>query len=368
MRKKLLSLLVLLMTAVSGAWAESWPSGDCTVTLSGGVMTVSGTGAMGDDQPWSSYKSEITSVVIEDGVTSIGSYAFTGCGNLASVSIPASMTSIGPYAFSLSGTAATALTVTFAEGTSSMTIGEGAFGFANLTSITIPNSVTSIGKYAFNYCSKLETITLNSNPFIDEDAFTGIKAGATVTMNLTANSADGAYWTTFYNMNYSFQADVNTQVFKVELNDTKLTLHEVEDRIVNGGLPVVLKKSTDGNIVMTQTTEATSNTQPNSLSGVSDPAGLPADGNTYVLDNGSEGLGFYKLADGKTLGVGNAFLFYSGGAGAREFFGFGEATDIGNIDHSPFTIDHSVYDLQGRRVANPTKGIYVVNGKKVIIK
>jgi hypothetical protein len=169
-------------------------------------------------------------------------------------------------------------------------------------------------------------------------------------------------------MNYSFQADVNTQVFKVELNDTKLTLHEVEDRIVNGGLPVVLKKSSDGNIVMTQTTEATSNTQPNSLSGVSDPAGLPADGNTYVLDNGSEGLGFYKLADGKTLGVGNAFLFYSGGAGAREFFGFGEATDIGNIDHSPFTIDHSVYDLQGRRVANPTKGIYVVNGKKVIIK
>ena len=70
------------MTAVSGAWAESWPSGDCTVTLSGGVMTVSGTGAMGDDQPWSSYKSEITSVVIENGVTSIGNYAFTGCGNL----------------------------------------------------------------------------------------------------------------------------------------------------------------------------------------------------------------------------------------------------------------------------------------------
>ena len=368
MRKKLLSLLVLLMTAVSGAWAESWPSGDCTVTLSGGVMTVSGTGAMGDDQPWSSYKSEITSVVIEDGVTSIGNYAFTGCGNLASVSIPASMTSIGPYAFSLSGTAATALTVTFAEGTSSMTIGEGAFGFANLTSITIPNSVTSIGKYAFNYCSKLETITLNSNPFIDEDAFTGIKAGATVTMNLTANSADGAYWTTFYNMNYSFQADVNTQVFKVELNDTKLTLHEVEDRIVNGGLPVVLKKSTDGNIVMTQTTEATSNTQPNSLSGVSDPAGLPADGNTYVLDNGSEGLGFYKLADGKKLGVGNAFLFYSGGAGAREFFGFGEATGIEAIDNGQLTIDNEVYDLQGRRVANPTKGIYVVNGKKVITK
>ena len=50
MRRKLLSLLVLLMTAATGAWAQGpWNSGDCTVTLSGGVLTVSktsGTGAM----------------------------------------------------------------------------------------------------------------------------------------------------------------------------------------------------------------------------------------------------------------------------------------------------------------------------------
>ena len=45
-----------------------------------------------------------------------------------------------------------------------------------------------------------------------------------------------------------------------------------------------------------------------------------------------------------------------------------EATGINTIDHSSLTIDSSVFDLQGRHVAQPTKGLYIVNGKKVVIK
>ena len=47
----------------------------------------------------------------------------------------------------------------------------------------------------------------------------------------------------------------------------------------------------------------------------------------------------------------------------REFnMNFGDETT--NIEHS----DNSVYDLQGRKVAQPTKGLYIVNGKKVVVK
>ena len=88
-------------------------------------------------------------------------------------------------------------------------------------------------------------------------------------------------------------------------------------------------------------------------------------GNAYVLGNGSNGVGFYRLASGGTIGANKAYLTYSGDF-ARQFFLFDEATGIESIDHSPLTIDHSVYDLQGRRVAQPTKGMYIVNGKKVI--
>ena len=88
----------------------------------------------------------------------------------------------------------------------------------------------------------------------------------------------------------------------------------------------------------------------------------------YVLNNGSKGVGFYKLTSGKTLGVGKAYLTYSG-VTAPSFFGFGETTSIESIAKSQQpTANGPYYDLQGRRVAQPTKGLYIVNGKKVVIK
>lgn len=99
---RLLFLLALLMTAVTGAWAQPWTSGACTVTFSDGVMTVSGTGAMANyadsyELPWDG--ADIKTIVIESGVTSIGVEAFSSCSKLESVSIPASVTSIGEEAF-----------------------------------------------------------------------------------------------------------------------------------------------------------------------------------------------------------------------------------------------------------------------------
>ena len=355
-------------------------SGDCgtgvTYSLTNdGVLTISGTGAMADYDPvfsalyapWFSNKAAIRSVVIESGVTSIGKFAFYECSNLASVSIPASVTSIGEAAL-YQCVALTSVNIP-ANVTS---IGYAAFSGcnnSNFTSITIPAGVTSIGSYAFADCSNLETITLNSNPFIDDHAFDNIKDGATVTMNLPANLADGAKWTTFYNENYRFKADANTQIFKVELSGTTLTMHEVTAKIVYGGTPVVLKTTGDGNPVMTLTTDAVEDTQPNTLSGWAGPGNLAADGNMYVLNyTTTNGVGFYKLKDGKSLGVGKAFLYYNGsGSGAREFFGFGDASGIESVRVNE-NENGEVYDLQGRRVSQPTKGLYIVNGKKVVIK
>ena len=76
---------------------------DLTWSISGSTLTISGTGDMADykscEAPWFSYISEITSVVIGDKVTSIGNYAFYGCGNMTSVLIPSSVTKIGKSAF-----------------------------------------------------------------------------------------------------------------------------------------------------------------------------------------------------------------------------------------------------------------------------
>ena len=166
------------------------------------ILTISGTGDMGDmdsNPLWENYKSDITTVVIGDGVTSIGDYAFYDCTSLTTVSIPASVTSIGDYAFydctrlttvsipaSVTSVGSDAFgntpwlegqpdgvvyvgkvaykwmgdaaIATIADGT--VSISPEAFEGALITSVSIPASVTSIGDFAFNSCQDLTSVII----------------------------------------------------------------------------------------------------------------------------------------------------------------------------------------------------------------
>ena len=354
----------------SGNCGTTGHESDVTWTLtSDDVMTISGTGAMADyasaaNQPWSGKHSDIKIIMVTEGVTHIGNYAFSHCEAATSIFLPTTLTSIGERGIEVCNNLTS---VTIPENVK--TIVQYAFqSCENLTSVSLPTTLTSIGQRAFASCSSLTSVTLNSNPVIGSYA---IPSSATVTMNLTANAAGGAYWMTFYNQNYNFEADANTQVFKAALTDTELELTKLTtDQTVTKNYAVILK-STASPIVMTLTSTASGNdfTTGNSLQGVKAAAGLTAadPSTTYVLNNGTKGVGFYRLAAGKTLGVGKAYLTYDG-ALAPEFLGFDETTGIKAIDNGQLTIDNEVYDLQGRRVTQPTKGLYIVNGKKVIIK
>ena len=123
-----------------------------------GVLTISGTGAMANwenDSPWHENQ-DIKSVMIEDGVTSIGHNAFFRCSGLANITFPNSVKSIGVNAFyGCSG-------LTSIKIPNSVTSIETwmFYGCSGLTSIKIPNSVTSIGSFAFYECSGLTSITI----------------------------------------------------------------------------------------------------------------------------------------------------------------------------------------------------------------
>ncbi len=108
--------------------------------------------------------------VIPSTVTSIGSYAFSGCTSLTSITIPESVTSIGSFAFH-NCTGLTSITIP----DSVTSIGNSAFfGCTGLTSITIPESVTSIGSFAFHNCTGLTSITIpDSVTSIGSSAFSG---------------------------------------------------------------------------------------------------------------------------------------------------------------------------------------------------
>ena len=189
LKKRLLSILlaaVMVLSAVplglglvdTAYAAETANSGTCgdnvTWRLSDdGVLTISGTGDMADFEwdgtPWYSVSSQVKSVVIKDGVTSIGDCAFGGCISLTSVSIPDGVISIGFAAFE---------------------------SCSLLTGVTIPNSVTGIGDYAFGYCSSLISVTIpGSVTSIGEAAFAGGSTSVNVSReNKNYCSVDGGLY------------------------------------------------------------------------------------------------------------------------------------------------------------------------------
>ena len=162
-------------------------------------------------------------------------------------------------------------------------------------------------------------------------------------------------------------------MFKVSLEGSKVTMIPIEDRIVNRYQGVVLKSETDNIITMTKTDDNSSYSYAgNSLYGTAYKITNP--GNAYVLNyRKSGGVAFYKLSDNGTIAANKAYLKANSDASAHEFFTFDfDATATGvdsiNTQDSEENADVKIYDLQGRRVANPGKGIYIVNGKKVLMK
>ena len=144
------------------------------------TLTIFGTGEMYDyndnnyKAPWRSLNSKPTSLVLEDGITHIGNYAFYNCsGFTGSLTIPNSVTTIGNSAFYNCSGFDGSLTI----GNSVTTIGNYAFGNCSgfKGSLTIPNSVTNIGISAFQYCSGFTgSLTIpNSVTAIGEGAFSG---------------------------------------------------------------------------------------------------------------------------------------------------------------------------------------------------
>ena len=190
----------------------------------------------------------------------------------------------------------------------------------------------------------------------------GYASNPTVTAN---EGATGEYWATYYNGTTSFTADENTTVFQAALSGSSLTLKEVPNREIPATKAVILKSSSSSITLTPATTTAT--LEGNQLVGTATAITNP--GNAYVLNKGTNGVGFYKLSSGGTIGANKAYLTYSGPSTlARSFFGFDETTGIEMPTAEVIDADAVVYDLQGRRVAQPTKGLYIVNGKKVIIK
>lgn len=335
-----------------------------------------------------------TAYDIPDGVTNIKKSAFRSCTALTDITIPATVTTIDDYAFK---------------------------GCTSLTAVVIPASVNCIGSEAFADCTSLATvyiygssIVIGSYAFIPnadgrkfyvydeynvgftDDQRTNYYSGAFVEYDHSVTGvkahqnpeATNENWFTFYHPAANVEIGetrFDVEIYKATLNGTNsVTLTKIEGNKIKAGNAVLVRLVKASSLDWDSSWDVAIGIETGSVDG--DYSGndlrggstVAAGYDAYTLAAKSGVMGFYKFA-GAALDANKAHLeiAQSSPSPARGFIGFGDGDNTTGIETPPLTpplegagSGCAWYSLDGRRLqGEPTaKGVYIVNGRKFIVK
>ena len=380
-----------------------------SVTISNSVTSI------GDD---AFYKcSGLTSVTIPSSVTSIGNQAFDGCSGLTSITIPNSVASIGGGAFA------------WCSGLTSMTIpnsvssiGRYAFQYCSaLTSVTIPNSVTSIGDGAFNGCSGLtevksmiqEPYEINQNCWKDvntdiiplyvpkgtkslyeattgwnvfkniiemDDLLDSVEENGGVDFggedgpgedsNLNGNVIGNIYYSIDDN-NGEYSSEEGCIILKKPTSDEEMENLEGQDIFgedFNENFTGIVFMVSPGSGTIKVNAESVGNMTLKVKIGDGAPMTFELEGKMKASFPYSVTEPTYVYIYGGETDSNNARSVRSVGENALKIYGIEWTNDPSGIDDIRVNTKAVIYNINGQRVQTTGKGLYIMNGKKVVMK
>lgn len=196
--------------------------------------------------------------------------------------------------------------------------------------------------------------------------FTSIKVYYTGLDVATVRIKDADYTTFVSDKKLDF-TNTGIKAYTAQYDGSKVKLTEIKK--VPANTPVIVYKDVKaaGTFVVPVTTEEADAVGTNDLL-VSDGT-VTGGAGIYALANKDNGVGFYLVKNTVTIPVGKCYL-NTGATTTKEFypFDFDDATAITEVNGEGVKVNGAVYDLSGRQVQKPSKGIYLINGKKVAIK
>lgn len=357
------------------------PSGQCgdnatwSFEMATHTLTIEGTGAINDHSGWESasmggtgggfnpdnnigYPCGIERVIIGEGIEEIPESAFYMEVGITNVMLPSTLTNIGLEAFGECFN----IEKIICNATTPPTLGEDGYNWYVIYGHTDEDTGEPL---------PIESLTAIYVPAGSEAAYKDAAGWAVYAdlIQMPNTKVGDEYWTTFYDADKNYEVDANTTIYKASLTeDPKVVITAIGDNIIRAGNAVILKST--GVPVLTETDEAgAGNFDGNALLGSDGNVNTDAN-RIYCLAYMNGKLAFYRVAGGVPVPAGKAYLHLE--AGARGFYvieedGTTSVSEKIKVNSEKFATAEW-YDLQGRRVLYPKKGLYIMNGKKVIIK
>lgn len=183
-------------------------------------------------------------------------------------------------------------------------------------------------------------------------------------------SISAAKYATFHSDKNVYFSTSDVEVYTAHYNGSYVELTEVADGLVPAHTAVVLHKDVDEKTTVEAYEVGNVEALTNNGLKISDGATAVGDG-IYVLSNKSHGVGFYHWASDQSLSAGKVYIEIPAAGEAREFIGMvagGSTTGISEVTSHAAQQSGVIYDLQGRKVETLKRGLYIINGKKAIIK
>ena len=331
------------------------------VTLSGSVTQTNYTFDLSTDQTTTATESEMTWVNAIATIAVAKGTATTNTNNYYPGTPEQAYTSTRLYKNSL-------LTITPAAGCTitSVIFTATTAGYANALDGSTLNNVSSA----------VDGTTVTFTPANGASAFSAIIGGTcgftSIKVYYTGLDVDTvritvADYTTFVSDKKLDFTNTSIKAYTAQYDGSKVKLTEIKK--VPANTPVIVYKDVKaaGTFVVPVTTEEADAVGTNDLL-VSDGT-VTGGAGIYALANKTDGVGFYLVKNTVTIPVGKCYL-NTGATTTKEFypFDFDDATAITEVNGEGVKVNGAVYDLSGRQVQKPSKGIYLINGKKVAIK
>jgi len=228
----------------------------------------------------------------------------------------------------------------------------------NVSTLTVDGAYEQVALYAST------TNQIRATKVVVDAIINSISSYVTTLPTDVTVSISSAGWAT-YSSNYplDFTGVTALTAYTATKDDNVVKFNKVTGKVpANTGL---LVKGETANVPVCASADPVTNL----LVGVTAETTKDA-GTVFVLMKGSKGIGFYKNTNAFTLRANSAYLRAEdvAGASARSFIALDDET-TGIADVKAVKEDaEGMFDLQGRKIAKPTKGLYIVNGKKIVVK